>query len=427
MASAPKNESDEVWPHGESADASKLYDAAEEFAAQSDDPKMKEAVGEAKQRYEEARKIADAPAASGLLLDMSDKVLVGRLGDLCSRRMWRFPRAYAWPALVTVGSGLVPNPTTKCGLNLYTALVGPYHSGKSQAIEWAQNLFPVEPPILMDLMAGSAEGLIRKCKDAAGSPRLFSPDELGHLLEKSKIQHASFAYILNRAFYSNKFEVLMGRGQTATFHASLSILGGIVEDKFDDLFGAATTAGLYDRFLFGCCPGGFEFEYFPFDGTPKEDLNPIPVSIDESVWTEKVAWRVADPELEPRVAEIAIRVAAVCASFDGRPRLKADDLGPARAFADYQQRIRRLLKPNAGENPEGKVALKILSELNRYNGKFVATRKLLRDINAYRFGPSVADRALSVLHANGEIEISKGRPELVRKIADPEQSGIDAF
>jgi hypothetical protein len=408
----------EVWPRDRKADPSKLFEVAEELASQVADPRVMQAVGEAKHKYEEAKKIAETSTAAGLLLDMPEEVLDGRLGEICLRRMGRFPLAYSFPAIVTVGSAQVPQPATKARFNLYTALVGPYHSGKTQAIEWAENLLGIESPTLLDVMAGSAEGLIRKCRDAVGSARLFSPDELGHLLEKSKIQHASFAYILNRAFYNNQFEVLMGRGQSATFHASLSILGGIVEDKFDDLFGAATTGGLYDRFLFGACPGGFNFEYYPFDETLQEELNPIPVLIDESVWIEKAAWRTDCPELEPRVAEIAIRTAAICASFDGRPRLTAKDLKPARAFADYQQRIRRLLKPNAGENPEGKIALKILAELDRYGGKFVAKRDLLRSINAYRFGPSVADRALGVLHANGEIEITKGRPELIRKITD---------
>jgi hypothetical protein len=420
----PQKDSDELWPHGgQKSDADKLFEAAEQLAAEVGDGKAGQTVSAAKQEYAEVKKIVGAPDP-GVLLDMPDDVLDGSLGDLYLRRMVRFPVAYAWPALLTVASALVPQRTENRRFNLYTALVGPYHSGKSQAIQWAQSLLRIESPTLLDVMAGSAEGLIRKCKDAAGNPRLFSPDELGHLLEKAKIQHASFAYVLNRAFYTDKFEVLMGRGQAATFHASLSILGGLVTDKFEDLFGAATTGGLYDRFIFGAYPGKFVFEYFPFDDSLVESFSPVPVFIDEDVWAAKAAWRVEDPELEPRVAEIAIRAAAVAASFDGRSRLRVEDLGPARAFADYQMRIRRLLKPNAGENPEGKIALKILAHLDRLQGRYVAKRTLLREINAYRFGPSVAERALSVLFANGDIEITKTRPELVRRIADPEQSVI---
>src|SRR5262249_23318365 len=139
------------------------------------------------------------------------------------------------------------------------------------------------------------------------------------------------------------------------------------------------------------------------------------------VWRQKAEWRAENPEIEPRVAELVIRVATVCASFDGRHHLRASDLGPARAFAEYQTRIRRLLKPNAGESLEGKIGLKILAYLESYGGRYVSKRTLLREINAYRFGPSIADRALDVLHANGDIEITtKTRPVLVRRLSEAE-------
>ena len=213
----------------------------------------------------------------------------------------------------------------------------------------------------------------------------------------------------------------MGRGQSATFHASLSILGGLIDgDKFEEAFGVASMAGLYDRFLFGACPGGFTFEYVPFDGIA-ESTEPSSVNIHPDVWAQKAEWRAEDPELEPRVAELALRVAVVCASFDGRKQLTTRDLGPAREMARYQTRIRRMLKPNPGENFEGKIAYKILDYLSRYGGKFVSKREMLRTIHAYRVGPSVAERALSVLHANGDIDIQRvGREVLVRLV--PERS-----
>jgi len=350
-----------------------------------------------------------------LLLDMPDTVLSGKLGEIYQRRLSKFPIAYGYTALVTVASALVPRDHIESKrFNLYGALVGPWHSGKSQAIGQAQKVLGISPPQLLDVMAGSAEGLIRRCKDAAGNPRLFSPDELGHLLSKAAIQNASFAFILSRAFYDDKFEVLMGRGKSTTFHASLSILGGVVDDKFQDLFSAATTGGLYDRFLYGACPGEFTYDYEPFDDIT-ERTEPVCPIIDRDVWVMKSDWRREDPELEPRVAELAIRVACVCAAFDGRRRLTAADLGPAREFACYQTRIRRLLKPNAGENFEGRIALKILDYLRNRKGKWVSKRSMLRDINAYRLGPSIAERALCVLLANGDIDFRKdGREQLVR-------------
>jgi hypothetical protein len=384
------------------------------------DPHLAEAIAEAEAQLEQAKASLASPIDVGLR-DMSESCLDGRLGEVCARRMLiggRFPMSYAWPAMLGVASALTPRET-KTRFNLNVALVGPKHSGKSQAIDHAQRLLGIESPTLLDVMAGSAEALVKKCKDAAGNPRLFAPDELGHLLSKAAIQHASFPYILCRAFYDDHFEVLMGKGQSSTFNASLSIIGGIVEEKFEDLFGPATVAGFYDRFLFSACPDGYQFEYEPFNDAVTENWSQVPVVIDHDVWVEKAAWRIEERELEPRIIEISIRAAAICAAFDGRTRLRACDLGPARELARYQTRIRRLLKPNPGENFEGKITLKILDHLDQHQGRLVAERTLLRKINAYRYGPSIADRALDILHANGEIELQKvGRTKLWRRVLD---------
>lgn len=347
------------------------------------------------------------------LLDMPESVLDGKLGEICRTHMLpRFPVAYAWPSLVTVASALVPRRGEAQRLNLYTALSGPVGSGKTQAINAAKQLLGIDEPILMSVMAGSAEGLMSYMDDANGAARLFSPDELSHMLEKAAIQNASFASVISRAWSEKKFMLLMAGRKKAMFNASLSMIGGIVDDRFEELFSRATTAGLYDRFAFGACPGDFEFDYYPFEaGT--QAYEPDEVYVDASVWAEKSKWR---KELASRVTEIAIRVAIICAAFDGRTLLKAEDLGPALEFAKYQQRTRKMLKPNEGENLEAKIALKILSHLDRYDGQFITKRQLLHDTGAYRFSPSAAKRALDIMESNGDIEITKQRPFMIRKL-----------
>ena len=119
------------------------------------------------------------------IADMSDEVLDGRLGEICQRRMVRFPNAYGWPALVTVAGTLVERPNSgPLRTNLFCGLVGPVDSGKSQAIECAIRALGLEKPRLQNVMSGSAEGLLAKLSDAEGAARLVSPDELGHLLSK---------------------------------------------------------------------------------------------------------------------------------------------------------------------------------------------------------------------------------------------------
>jgi hypothetical protein len=354
-------------------------------------------------------------ASVALLADMPESVLDGRLGELCQKFMPRFPIAYAWPALVTVASVFVPRYNEKQRVNLYTALAGPVGSGKTQAIDAAQQLLGCESPTLMSIMAGSAEHLMKYMSDANGATRLFSPDELSHLLEKAGIQNSSFASVLSRAFYHTKFTLLMQQKQRAEFNASLSILGGIVDNRFEDLFSKATTGGLYDRFLFGACPGAFEFDYYPFD-TGRQELQTESVFIAPEVWKEKSDWQKANKGLESRVIEVALRVAIVCASCSGKTLLTINDLGPALALANYEQRIRKMLKPNEGENLEAKITIKIDAYLDRYEGDFVSKRKLLHDVGAYKYAPSNAERALKIMEANGDIEMTTKRPFMIRKL-----------
>jgi hypothetical protein len=402
---APRSPLGEIWPKdAPKADSEKIVEVLEDQ------------IRGLRWELRTAKKLIELPAKDVYLRDMPDSVLDGRLGEICSKRMAIFPVAYAWPALLAVASAVVPRQTHNVRVNLYSALVGPVHSGKSQAIDHAIKILGLESPALMDLMSGSAEALIRKAKDACGNPRLFSPDELGHLLEKTKIEKSSYPYVLNRAYYHDRFEVLMG-------HCALSIVGGLVTERFEDLFGAATTGGLYDRFVFGLCPGNFNFDYYPYAGTT-EDISPVEASIDPEVFRVKSQWQAEDCELNPRIVEHAIRVAAVCAAFDGRKTLSAGDLGPAREFTRYQSNIRKMLKPNPGENFEARLAHKFLDYLERQGGKFVSRRKMFRDTRAYDLGPSVADRALSVLNANGDVALTKvGREELVRLVLDAESEG----
>src|SRR5271154_1310078 len=348
---------------------------------------------------------------------MPSSALEGRLGEICERRMKMFPLAYAWPALLTVASTLI-DTTQRARSNLYCALVGEVHTGKSQAVEHATNILGCAEPILMKLFSGSAEQLIRKTEGARGGARLFAPDELGHLFEKMRIERSSFSFVLNRAYYDDQFEVLMGKKEKALFNCRLSLLGGIVEEKFQELFDASATGGLYDRFIFGLCPTGFRYDYFPFEGEA-ENIDPCAVYVDRQVWEAKSMWLKARPTFNPRVVEHAIRSAIVCAAFDGRKVLNVEGVLRCLEFAEYQHRIRAILKPNPGENQEAKIALRIIDYLERSNGNEIAKRKLLKAINAYRLGPSNAERALSVLHANGEISIVRqGKNVFIKRIAE---------
>ena len=350
------------------------------------------------------------------IADMSDEVLDGRLGEICQRRMARFPIAYGWPALVTVAGALVGRTNgSPLRTNLFCGLVGPVDSGKSQAVDCSIGALGLEKPRLQNVMSGSAEGLLAKLSDADGNARLVSPDELGHLLSKSHIENASFPFVLNRAYYQTNFEQTSARGKVIQFNCSLSFIGGVVDSDFGHLFDFATVGGLHDRFIFGLCPDAFEFVYRPVEGAPELfDTPSVAVAVDQEVWEAKDEWVRSIPNLSGRCAEHALRIAGICAAFDGRKTLRVSDLGPARVFAEHQARVRRILRPNPGENPDAKCAFAIMAALERQapDGQWVNRRGLYRQIHAERHGAGVFNRAVNNLQYNGEIDLGAKSMEL---------------
>jgi hypothetical protein len=345
--------------------------------------------------------------------DLSDSALDGRLGDICLRRLAGFPLSYAWTAIITAAGTLVPR-TTEVRTNLFSCQVGPIGSGKSQVNERSLRAMGIVEPVLQNVMAGSVEGMVEKLGNANGECRAFCPDEIGHLLTKARIDNATFSFVLNRAYYKDEFDVTMARGKQVHFNCSLSILGGLVDENFEDLFGSATTAGLYDRFIFGLCPRPFEYRYRPMEGGA-EDTEPCPVAIAKDVWDARDEWIKTIPGLTDRCAEHAIRVATVAAAFSGQLDLSAKHLGPARAFAEYQARIRKMLQPNPGENPVAKCAHATLAALGDSTA-WHTVRDIGKKIHSERFGPSVFEQTLRSLEGVGEVLVDKKRPARIRRI-----------
>lgn len=273
------------------------------------------------------------------------------------------------------------------------------------------------PPQVLPCSGGRDLGflLLAKLSDADGTARLVSPDELGHLLSKSHIENASFPFVLNRAYYQTNFEQTSARGKVIQFNCLLSFVGGVVDSDFGHLFDFATVGGLHDRFIFGQCPDAFEFFYRPFEGGPEWfDNQPTAVAVDREVWEAKDEWTRTIPNLSGRCAEHALRVAGICAAFDGRKILRVSDLGPARVFAENQARVRLILRPNPGENPDAKCAFAIVAALERHapDGQWFNRRSLYRQIHAERHGAGVFNRAVNNLHYNGEIELGAKSMEL---------------
>jgi hypothetical protein len=369
---------------------------------------------------EEVRKLAATMTVDVLALvkDMDEVVLDGRLGEIYEQRMRnKYCLAFGWPALVTLAGALVP-VENRTRVNLYCALVGSPNSGKSTTIEFAKHVLGLGAPTVLDAgKVGSGEGLASSIGDVGNERRVLLPDELAHLLKKANIEGSVLDDVLNGAFYNNKQGLVIARQKQIGFSCQLSVIGGMLEDKFGELFGAAGGTGLYDRFMFGQQPTGYELLYRPFENEPAEEVTASTVEVDPDVWEAKDEW-IKKFGFNPRVCEIAVRVATICAAFDGRPRLQSKQLAPALALVRYQHQVRMTLKPNEGETIDAQLAQSFLGYLHRKGGDdWIATRKLFLGTRAYEKSLPVAHRVLDALERSGDIEKTKtasGRGELVR-------------
>jgi hypothetical protein len=295
--------------------------------------------------------------------------------------------------------------------NSYTGLVGPVHSGKNQAIHWATQAIGLTEGFYSDTKAGSSEGLLGKIAKLRNSGKiresvLIDLDEWQHLFSKAGIENSSFTSFLHTAFYKRQQNVVVGRGKEINVDCALSFVGGIVEDEFDACFGANSMGGLHDRFTFGLCPQGFNFIYRPYEGV-RGNFTPVPVAIDPVVWEMVEAIRKESPNVG-REAEIAVRAAVICASFDGAKELHAKDAeAMVKAMVTEQSRIRAYLRPNAGVTSDAQCANALISWLarNAGDGKLVYERDVRHGLRKTleRLGPQALDYCTRSLAKQGII------------------------
>jgi hypothetical protein len=360
--------------------------------------------------------VIEAGELQVIVADMPAECLDGTLGEICTTYMKRFPIAYGWTSLLAFASTLIRRDPNHVRSNIYIAQVGPTNTGKTMSQKWAEALLGVSETNLIRTFVGSGEQFAQ-LTDAAGNVRLFAPDELGNTLKKMNIDRSTLPTFFTRAWDTDSFSLTQPRlgpkkPPLAAFHCHLSSIGGVVLKEFEQLFASSSTYGFYDRTLFAHCP--MPAPVCAYAQLP-EDCRSIcfreldaPVILPE-VWQTVAEWREADPTLE-REVEIAIRAATIAAAYDGRKALTPDALGPARALVDYQQKIRRILRPNEGETIEGRITQLLQRELERLEpGEGITRRDLFTRANVYRLGVSTAHRVVNIMTATGEWTESPGK------------------
>ena len=344
---------------------------------------------------------------------------------------------FALPALVTAASVLVPRSIVPEGqlviggdnlTNLYTALIGKVHGGKSQCIEWAAKSLGIYHEDYgehyIDISAGSAEQLIDaldRRKNQFKCSVLVDQDEYSYLFTKAGIPNATFASFLTKSFYRRRQIFSRPKGKEVVLNIALSFFGGIVEDDFDSVFNASTLGGCYDRFLFGHMPSDWAWNYRPFPHEKLQAINdpnllpwsdPEPVVLNGSVFEVGQAWAKQNPELG-RITEICIRIATIFASMDGRRQVTGKDLEVLSGLAAYQLGIRHRFQPNAGQNPDAQFSNAAQTWIDHKAENWTNISQLKNGVHAYeqRLGPIVAVRALSAMAQSGRIELWLNRGE----------------
>jgi hypothetical protein len=372
-----------------------------------------------------AKLVAERPTAASIgkiaTEDMPENCLHGRLGEWAKTRMRMFPRSYAWPSLLTAASyRLAPIPGNQTFVNLYTALVGPTYSGKTEAIKHA--VYAVGSPDEFQGF-GSAEGMLETIGQRQGAPYQLLVDELQAMMNKAGIRSASYYKVLDILFSRSSYFVTVEKRKAITFHARLSLLGCVVEDKFSDCFTAESETGLYSRFLYGLCPSSYTYFYkgepedfgprllepdTPFNGdgvAPTAPLAPglkVP-SINRDVF--EACEHVAKTEkISTRILEIVTRCARICAAVDGESEVRASGLEPFFALARYQRNVQQKLLPIQGLNHEAIAGELIRNVCNAQRGEWLRMRDICKKTGAYRFSPSACHRAVHGLELSGDLE-----------------------
>lgn len=349
--------------------------------------------------------------------DLPAEALDSWLGNMCKERMAEFPLSAAWPALVTAASVHVPGPN-RC--NLFTTIVGRSGDGKGEVCNRAMWLMSADTePLRKTDTPGSGEGLARMFKDANGRQRLLYQEEIADMMGKTRIESSSLGQKINQLWGTDRIGTSCKKEKDSTdAEVRLSLLGSLVDVRFDEAFNAGSALGQYRRTLFGEYPQNFPaYLYRPATGArafvpapPEGDVEtdipysaterqPISVTIAADVWDERDRW-VKQEGIDPAFTEPVLRVALICACFDNRPVLRADDLAPTLALLKYQAAAREHLKPNLGENQSAILHNKIMNYLRRFapHGEPKRERDVLTRTHAYdRYGAELAERVVRSL------------------------------
>jgi hypothetical protein len=254
--------------------------------------------------------------------EIPQKALYGWLGKKAAES--GMPLGFIYPALVGVYAGNKIRVTDKAAHPcLDIALVGDVETGKSQAIEQAEQMLDMkdmnEGGSVCHRSASSDRGLFNlfgddpKQKDApkkTGNTYVMCLTELRHMLTKMAMQNNSLPPTLCSMWDNGNDNGTADKYKNVGCRVNLSIVGGLkcaTMDEFGEVFGADTMHGLFSRFIIATTSE--KWNYKPFNGVP-ERRDPAEITVGPEIWERLNRWKAEKPG-RGRAGENALRWAVI--------------------------------------------------------------------------------------------------------------------
>lgn len=298
-----------------------------------------------------------APVVHDLLM-MPEECMYGWLGE--KTKELDVPFGYGYPAMLSMAATRILVHPAHVRPTLYVCLIGPVHWGKTQAMERAKSASEwSNPEVIQERMPYSDRGLAKLFKSTAkqaiagpkawatAETRLLLCDELRGLMGKINVPNSVLSPVLCSLWNSDKAGGADKKSDDEIF-ARLNILGGLAAqnpEQFTAQFGQETSAGLYDRFVYGLAP---KLKYAVPEIVP-EPRCPVPVSVPTYCYELMDAWRDEVEEGRERLGEIALRIAVITSGINHEGTVSPECMRTALNFMEWQEAIRLRFKPSIAE------------------------------------------------------------------------------
>lgn len=448
---------DFTLPEGHPALESKWIDGLKIFSTEAE---FNDALKERLLREHQAAqaKVNEAPAEAAedpiYPLQIWKGTDYANFAEICTRNNF-IPPEFLIESVKTVTGAIVGHQISApdiegCIPRFYTVLMGGAGSGKGTSIAYAMSVFKdvmIEGLKMVNLIwspttkiedvpwreigvceepFNSAPGMQRS--NEKGQNRWLQPfEELDHLIEGSGIEGSGKALMgVNRQLYDREefATTTTGKRDAIAGKAQNSILAATTPELWSDMFAGKQVrgSGLFQRFNLivshdGRRKGGLrrpKLDAFKTDFVSRILLlekQPRTLEVEDGAisamddWFTQEKFDEMDGEVRGRLNVLAWRNALHLAWQRDQGAITTETILNAIKLSDYQLEMRLRHTPAEGESQDALVENKIRRFIQ--TERRTTRRDLVRRLNLHRYGTFKIDRALNLLAATREVQITE--------------------